>query len=99
VDIGDGPWDRPDRDIALIAGVSGNAAAAAKALARTITDIDPGQPALGYSHVPTTRATRLDPIVGARRCYSRVVLSYDTRASNAFRAADFKIGRHRRITP
>ncbi len=35
---------RPGRDITLIAGVSGNAAAAAKALARTITDIDPGQP-------------------------------------------------------
>ncbi len=36
---------RPDRDITMIADVSGNVAATANALARTITGIDPSQPA------------------------------------------------------
>jgi len=35
---------RPGREITLIARVSGNARASAKALARTVTDIDPTQP-------------------------------------------------------
>jgi len=36
--------ERPDRRITLIADVSGDAVAASRVLAHTITDIDPGQP-------------------------------------------------------